>query len=158
MSDSGQTFTAQARLVKLESSYQGIKSDYKELVRVRASSDAQLQLLLQGCSNAQPARRNNAVTLSMLWDATRKLDAIDPEMTAIHELLDNGFPQLLGRVTNGSLGYPTDEVVQLFALAKLITTVGSIAENTAAVDVHALAVLPCRRKTGCIHASPLPNS
>eukprot|EP00966_Prymnesium_polylepis_P173326 4008809-Prymnesium_polylepis.1 len=66
----------------------------------------------------------------MLWDATHKLDAIDPEMTAINELLDNGFPQLLGRVTNGSLGYPTNEVVQLFALAKLITTVGSIALRT----------------------------
>ena len=90
MSDSGQTFTAQARLVKLESSYQGIKSDYKELVRVRASSDSQLQLLLQGCSAAHPSRRNNAVTLSMLWDASRKLDAIDPEMTAVHELLTTG--------------------------------------------------------------------
>jgi hypothetical protein len=97
ISDSGQIFTAQARLVKLEASYQGIKTDYKELVRTRASGDAELQLLLQGCSISQPARRNNAVTLSMLWDSTRTLDSIDPELTAIHELLDNGFQPLTNR-------------------------------------------------------------
>ena len=145
-SDSGQTFTAQARLVKLEASYQGIKKDYKELVRTRATSDSQLQLLLQGSTAAAPGRRNNAVTLSMLWDSARKLDAIDPELTSIHELMDNGLPQLLGFVTNASLGYPTTVVVQLFALAKLVSAVGSIAENPAALDLHALAVLPCRRK------------
>eukprot|EP00966_Prymnesium_polylepis_P027938 645797-Prymnesium_polylepis.1 len=74
------------------------------------------------------------------------MDVIDPDMTSMHELLDNGMAALLGYVVNGSLAFPQGVVVPLQALADLLCKLGEVADNPSAFDLHALAVLPCNRK------------
>ena len=159
--DSSSSFTKMAQAWRYSSTFDAIKRDVLQAKGDPTYSQIDiLRVLLTGATAADCNKTTCSAILTMLFDDLEKpkYDAIDRELHWLPELRDSSLAQLFGHVTNAALRYPT-KCVNLTKLADLVSKIEDIASSLAKLDIHTLAVVPCKRARfpeGAIESFALP--
>lgn len=139
------SFVKMAKDFKNSCSYVGIKRD---VIAARSNPDYSqpqiLSIMLNGRTVDEPNRRTNAITLAQLFLKAKGIRGIDPDMSFAPLMLEQSFPELLGRKCMKALNYPL-KAVRLEELANMITKIGCLADKPQQFNLMKLALIPCSK-------------